>query len=140
MTDTADVIAAADQLRARACDAYRHVLNAEPPRRMSDESLTAYRVRLLEPIKPSSKTWRSIDRASLLAAAPSGALSVAETQIYADAVQSIQQTKHGLREVSEPDQSGRPISKFYGDPELVWGPHKAPAMGARLNRYPRGAR
>ncbi|HZT01477.1 MAG TPA: hypothetical protein VFA39_04345 [Steroidobacteraceae bacterium] len=132
----AETIHLAEQLRARAQSAYRHMLGAEPPLRMSDESLTNYRVRLLEPVKSGSKTWRSISRETLLASAASGALSVAETQIYADAVQSIQQCEHGLREVATPDRTGRLISRFYGDPNEVWGPFKAPSFRTSINPRP----
>ena len=133
----AETIALAEQLRERAQAAYRHALNAEPPRRMSDEDLTTYRIRLLEPIKSASKDWGRFGRSDFRGLANAGGLSIAETQIYADAVRSIQQSRHGLRTVSEPDQAGRPITKFYGDPEEVWGAFKAPAVCARLNRTPR---
>jgi hypothetical protein len=32
-----------------------------------------------------------------------------------------------LTEVIETDRTGRQISRFYGDPELVWGPFKMPS-------------
>jgi hypothetical protein len=139
MTDTALTIAAAEQVRARAQSAYRHMLGAEPPLPMSGESLTAYRVRLLEPVKSASTTWRGINRATLLASAPSGALEVAERQVYADAVKTVQTTQHGLRSVTEPDQAGRPITRFFGDPGEWMDAFKAPAARARFRRPSRGA-
>ena len=140
MSDDAESISLAEEFRARAQAAYRYALGAEPPLRMSGESLNAYRVRLLEPVKSASKDWRGMSRSDLAGVARAGALSVAETQIYADAVKGVQTTQHGLREVMEEDRTGRKISKFYGDPEEVWGVFKLPGIRARLNRNPRGAR
>jgi hypothetical protein len=34
---------------------------------------------------------------------------------------------HRLTPVVHPDEVGRPIKRWFGDPELVWGPFKVPS-------------
>jgi hypothetical protein len=64
----------------------------------------------------------------------SGALNIAEETIYREAEQSAKRPTGPLREVVEPDRTGRQIVKFYGSPEQCWAPFKqTPRMVARFN-------
>lgn len=106
---------------------------------LSGERLASYRRALAQPYQKYSTAWKDIDLADL----PDAALEVAETQIYADAwaaatKSSVLNAVEGLREITETDRTGRKISKFYGNPEEVWGAFKRPGIGANLNLHPRG--
>ena len=107
---------------------------------LTGENLAQYRRALAQPFQKHSPSWKDIDLTTL----PDNALEIAEKQIYADAWDaatkpSVLNAVEGLREVMEEDRTGRKISKFYGDPEEVWGAFKRPGIRARLNLHPRGA-
>jgi hypothetical protein len=84
------------------------------------ESIADYRRRLLEPLKQHSPAWRKVD-----VPRQEDVLAVAEKQILADAArEAVAPTnlKPGqLVERVTTDPTGRKISRFYGDPEAVWG-------------------
>lgn len=120
MSTTHDEILAergATEVQARADSAYRHALGCGAPPRLSGESLPEYRIRLVDGLRGFSERWKRIDRPGLAGVARSGALGVAEEQVYADAVQSVRRNTGPLRKVTEVDsETGSRITRFYGDP------------------------
>lgn len=108
---------AATEAQARAESAYQQVLGCGAPPRLSGESLSEYRIRLVHGLKGFSERWRRVDHAGLAGVARAGALQVAEEQVYADAVHSVKRSTGPLRKVTEVDpDSGLRITRFYGDP------------------------
>lgn len=92
---------------------------------VNGETLTQYRQRLLSTLKRHSSQWKDVDPRKL-----SGrALDVAESQIFGDAwaaaIDPAQIPAGTLRMVTEQDDTGRKIHRFYGDPEACWSPFKS---------------
>ena len=96
----------------RADKVYR-AFDSSAPQWLNGETLHQYRRRLLEPHQTHSQKWKTTDLAKI-----GPALDVAEDQIYADAYRSAcEPTNDGKQRcVTEPDQAGRMIRRFYGDP------------------------
>jgi len=120
MSTTHDEILAergATEVQARADNAYRHALGCGAPPRLSGESLPEYRIRLVHGLKGFSERWKRIDRPGLAGVARSGALGVAEEQVFNDAIASVRRNVGPLRKVTEVDpDTGLRMTKFYGDP------------------------
>ena len=132
-TDITDEVRA-NAYRAAAEPAYRATLSAAPPGYLPGESIAAYRVRLATGLKPFSQTYKTVADRSLAQMYHAGALHNAEATIYAEAERTAKRSSGPLREVIEPDRTGRQILKFYGDPEQTWAPFKqTPRMVARFN-------
>ena len=132
-TDITDEVRA-NAYRAAAEPAYRATLSAAPPGYLPGESVEAYRIRLASGLQPFTKTYRTMSTRDLDQMRRSGALHVAEETIYAEATAAAKRPTGPLREVQEPDRTGRQILKFYGDPEQTWAPFKQqPRMVARFN-------
>jgi hypothetical protein len=92
-----------------------------------NEKLTDYRLRLLKPFVKHSPEWRG---ANLREVARAGALDGVENQIYDSAIRAATSNgtfKNSLHAVKMRDQSGRDVTKYFGDPEACWGPFKLPA-------------
>lgn len=123
----------ANEYRARADAAFRATVNAPPPGHLPGESVTAYRLRLLDAMKGFSPTYRKLPTESLASMARAGALGIAEETVFQDAVAAGRRPTGKLRAVDEPDGSGRVIRKFYGSPEECWGPFKLPVR--RVSRF-----
>lgn len=111
--------------------------SAGAPRWVNGQSLQNYRIELANKVKGHSATYKDADLSKIGDATAFGAI---EGQIYADAVDAAISTNSIgvglLREVKDPDVSGRQISRFYGDPEACWAPFKLPAQrvtGVRRN-------
>jgi hypothetical protein len=100
----------------------------EAPGPLDGESLTKYRQRLMAPYQQHSPTWKA---ANLSGVSDEAVLTVAEDQIYRDALRARTDPsvigKGNLVETFETDRTGRPISRFYGDPEACWGQFKQPS-------------
>ncbi len=101
--------------QARADSIYQmHGLQA--PRAMSGEGTIEYRKRLAKGVQTHSTPWKDIHLGTL----GEDAFGIAETQIYADAVEAAKRpvgaADGGLREVVKADVTGRRISEFYGRP------------------------
>jgi hypothetical protein len=106
------------------------------PRWMNGETLPDYQRRLLGKYKAHSAAWKDKD----LARVDASVLDVAETQIYADAITAASAPSSvapgTLRVEVTPDDTGRRIRRFHGDPEVTWGPFKQPLRsitGVRTN-------
>ena len=99
------------------------------PQWVNGETLTQYRQRLLGKFKQHSEQWKNVELSKL---GDETALSVAETTIYADALNCAHDPANvpagTLREVTETDFSGRKITRFFGDPEATWAPFKSPSQ------------
>jgi len=108
-------------IQTRADPAYRATGHDGAPGRLLGESVTDYRLRLLNGVKAKSPTWRG---ATLPRAAD--VLNAAEPQILSDAVASLRDNANyapgELKEVIERDATGRRITKFYGDNSITWAP------------------
>jgi hypothetical protein len=132
-TDITDEVRA-NAFRAQAEPAYRAALNAAPPGHLPGESIASYRVRLATGLKPFSATYKKMSVRDLDQMRRSGALHVAEETIYAEATAAAKRPTGPLREVQEPDRTGRPIVKFYGSPEQCWAPFKqTPRIVTKFN-------
>lgn len=124
MTD-ADYAAMADaQVRAdRVC--LMHGKRA--PRPLDGENLMAYRRRLAGELKEHSPSWKDID---LRVIADDTAFGNIETVIYNDAenagLHPVAAGEDFLREIIEPDITGRKISKFVGRPSAWMNQFSAP--------------
>ena len=111
---------AAAQMKAdRAYQAWG--LGQAPPALLG-ESLRDYRLRLAQPLKQYSRHFKD---SSLESIGDEGAFSTVEDSIINDAVTaSISTVVEGapLRMVTEKNESGHTVRKFYGDPSVTWGP------------------
>lgn len=111
---------AAAQMKAdRAYQAWG--LGQAPPALLG-ESLRDYRLRLTQPLKQYSRVFKD---SSLETIGDEGAFSTVEDSIINDAVTaSISTVVEGapLRMVTEKNDSGHTVRKFYGDPTVTWGP------------------
>lgn len=100
--------------------------SAGAPRWVSGETLSQYRQRLLSKYKTHSAPWKDVDLTKL----GDDALAVAERQVYADAMGAALHPASieggSLRMVTETDDTGRRIRRFFGDPEACWGAFKQP--------------
>lgn len=107
-------------------DRVARVYGDSAPNWLAGESLQQYRRRLLSPYQKYSSTWRD---ANLAGIRDESAMTVVENSIYADALSartSSDNYKPGeLREVRETDQSGRVVSRFFGDPKAAWAPFQS---------------
>lgn len=86
------------------------------PRPLNGESLVAYRKRLANGLRKHSAAWKDIDLYKL----DSSVLSVAEPQIYADAMNAarnpVDLPDGELRPIVTQDATGRRITSFAGQP------------------------
>ena len=132
-TDITDEVRA-NAYRAAAEPGYRATLSAAPPGYLSGESVEAYRIRLASGLQPFSATYKKMSVRDLDQMRRSGALHVAEETIYAEATAAAKRPTGPLREVQEPDRTGRPILRFYGSPEQCWAPFKqTPRIVTKFN-------
>lgn len=119
LTD-ADYHAMADA-QARA-DTVFAAFGDHAPRPLQGEDLNSYRRRLATKMKDHSNTWKGVD---LLKIADDTAFSIAETQIYADAMSSahnpVDLPPDVLRAITARDTTGRQITTFAGKPSAWMG-------------------
>lgn len=96
------------------------------PRWLAGETTMAYRKRLVGAYKDKSTAWKGVDLdkivdevslANIEKAVFHDALVVAQTAITDSASPT-------LRAVKTADETGRQITRFYGNPEACWGPFK----------------
>jgi hypothetical protein len=113
--------------KARAHSNAEHLaraLGSFAPDPAPSESSGSYRRRLAGDFQKYSKDWASVD---LKMCAPD-AFDKIEHAIYADAAREILEPTNvppgELAERISTDQTGRRISRFFGDPEVCWGPFK----------------
>ena len=110
------------------------------PRAMDGETLTGYRLRLLNKMKGHSEVWKGVDLGAI-ARADTAAFANAEKMIYADAAKAAR-TPTGiptglLREVKS-RRGAHEITEFVGQPISWMGTFMAPARATtRLRRDPR---
>jgi len=120
------------QAQLRADGAFQAVGHDGAPAHLLGESLTDYRLRLLRGVQSKSSTWKSVELPRR-----QDVLNVVEPQIYADAKNSVTDPanyKPGeLKQVVSLDQTGRRITKFYGDNSVTWAPFQP-----KVNRYVTG--
>lgn len=94
----------------------------QAPASLLGESLRDYRLRLAQPLKQYSRHFKD---SALETIGDEGAFSTVEDSIINDAVTaSIATVVEGapLRMVTEKNDSGHTVRKFYGDPAVTWGP------------------
>jgi hypothetical protein len=109
------------ELQSRADSVANH-FGEEAPRPMSGERPNDYRRRLLRKFLCHSKVFKDVDINTI----PSGpAFDAFETQVFADAVtaandrQSLNASATGfLRKVIKTDETGRPITEYFGRPRM----------------------
>jgi hypothetical protein len=105
--------------------------NMRADRFMPGESYRDYRVRLLGPYVKYSPEWKDVDLHTI----DPVSLGVAEKQIRQDAIKA-SKTGDGeigvLRQVTTVDDSGRKITRFYGDWNAAFGLWRSPLRGARV--------
>jgi hypothetical protein len=99
----------------RACD----LPGAPPP--LPGEGVQSYRQRLASRLQHHSEAWKKTELSRL----PSNVLSIAEQQIFADALRYGSNKLRGnpdgtLREYQVTDQSGRSWTQFGGPSPLPW--------------------
>jgi len=105
--------------QARADAAYSE-LGKRAPRPMTGERLAQYRVRLLQPLKSHSMTWKDVN----LADHSGKNLDVIEKQIYADAIAYADSAENcpssgEIIATQKRDDSGRMITTFKGRRSFV---------------------
>jgi hypothetical protein len=110
------------------------------PRALDGESFTGYQQRLLSKLKTHSSAWKTVN---LYDVRDSKILKLAADQIFADAYQEALHPATPqpgvLRAVEERDQTGRKITRFFGDPEATWGMFKQqPRRLTGINLKPNG--
>ena len=124
----------ANAYRAQADGAYRAAVGAPPPGHLPGESVASYRIRLASGLKGFSPTYGKMSTRDLDQMRRSGALHLAEETIYREANEAARRPTGPLREVQEPDRTGRPILRFYGSPEQCWAPFKqTPRIVTKFN-------
>lgn len=96
-------------------DSVASAFGTSASRPLNGEGLLAYRKRMARGFQKHSKTWGEVDVYVL----PKSAFEIAETQIYADAMQAARTPTDlplgQLREIRQTDRAGRTISTFHGD-------------------------
>jgi hypothetical protein len=132
-------LAAAFQARADRAMQSLSIADAAP-RHMQGETLIGYQQRILSPLKKYSSAWKG---ANIYSIRDPGTLEIAATQIfdsvmeYASSPASVPEGT--LRPVTETDQSGRKITRWYGSPEACWGRFKQqPRRMVGINLKPQG--
>lgn len=94
--------------------------SSKSPRPLDGETLLGYRRRMASQLKEHSPTWKGVD---LSAIADEAAFTIAESQIYADAMQSARNPVDlplgQLREIVSQDETGRRMVSFAGQP-ISW--------------------
>ena len=116
-----------EQLRARADQAYEALQLGAPPVRNPGEDLRIFRRRLLEPVRPFSPAWRSVNAGTVEKLSHDHlAFRNLENEVYADGIRVGMTPRKGqLRESVRQDTTGRRISSFIGDPAVTWAPFKS---------------
>lgn len=92
---------------------YQAVLNKRAPQIVGGEPLALYQRRVLAPLKNCHPQWRNCDLGKL----GSDVLKIASRDICDAALKEAKNCRQGtpLRMVKEKDQTGREITRFYGD-------------------------
>ena len=125
-------LAALDAARARADHAFTHWgEKASAP--VTGERLSEYRRRLLETVKQHAPNYRTKD----FRHTPSLMLDVVEERVFHDAAEAAKDPTNippnTLRAVSERDEAGRLVTRFYGDPLAWMAPMMSGATVGKLN-------
>lgn len=118
------------EAQARA-DSVAKLFASQAPPSLQEETLGAYRARLMSPFQAHSPTWKQVNLHKI--ASDSAALDAAEAQVYKDAVAAATRNNPGdpLRAVTSVDNAtGHRVTRFFGDPMQAW----LPFMGAGV-RY-----
>jgi hypothetical protein len=116
--------------QARADLVYRAFDSRAPePRVLEGESTLSFRQRVAADLKRHSQKWRDVSDMELRTL-PRATFEIAEKEIYADALREARAPTNipagELIERNERDQTGRMITRFFGDPECCWGVFKSP--------------
>jgi hypothetical protein len=115
----------ANQLRQRADEAYRFATGGPAPGYQAGENVAAYHVRLVSGLIPYGRHQKmTVD--SLAQTARAGALGIIAEQVFEDAITYGKRPSGPLREVPTPDDAGRTIRRFFGDPSGCWDQFKLP--------------
>ena len=119
----------------KADKAYQAWSLGQAPPALLGESLRDYRLRLAQPLKQHSRAFKD---SALETIGDEGAFSTVEDSIINDAVTaSISTVVEGapLRMVTDKNESGHIVRKFYGDPRVCWAPFMGGAVRiAKLQR------
>jgi integrase len=114
-TLAADAVKADAQMR---CEAVAGMFGRQAPKPMDGETPRNYRVRLLMPYVHNSVDYKDLSKEDLRALPPK-ALDIAERRIYADAMAASASPTVApgyLHMVRRPDETGRLIVNWYGQP------------------------
>jgi hypothetical protein len=121
-----EMMAECRQAQARADRVAQDFGDSAPPPLVGETPLQ-YRRRLISGFAQHSKAWRGTD----LDAFSDKALDVVEDQVYAAARREAAAPRNipagQLVERVTTDETGRRIKRFFGDPEVTWGPFKTPS-------------
>jgi hypothetical protein len=118
----AETCAAATEFQERA-DSALQLFGQRAPGIQAGETLAAYRRRLLKNLQPKCEPpFREVN----LYAVADSQLQHFEARMIDGTIVEFKKPIGPLREAIEIDRSGRRISKFYGDPENVWGRFAGP--------------
>jgi hypothetical protein len=102
-------------IQSRADSVYQ-MFGDSAPKFMDGEEPLDYQRRLIKKMQPKSAEWKDID----LSRADSAMLDLAEKKIFADAILAAQfptdLAEGQLRMVRKPDETGRQITTWYGEP------------------------
>lgn len=105
-------------VQSRADDVFNH-FGQRAPRPMDGETVTSYRRRLANKLKSHSPAWKAVN----LDAFADDALSVAENQVYADAIAAAANPPDveagSLREIKQRSAIGVETSRFVGPQSFI---------------------
>ena len=109
-------------------NAVAHAFGDSAPSPLPGEPLLDYRARLASKYQTYSQAYKDSD---LRKVGDPIALSAVEDAIYADAAREATHPTSGfrpgeLRAIVTHDQSGRPITRYVGDPNACWDRYNAP--------------
>jgi hypothetical protein len=117
-----EINCAAVEFQERA-DSALQLFGQRAPGFQVGETLAAYRRRLLKNLQPKCEPpFRQVN----LYAVADSQLRHFESRMINDTITRFKAPVGPLREAIEIDRAGRRISKFYGDPENVWGRFAGP--------------
>jgi hypothetical protein len=109
-------------------EAIYHAYGDSAPGPLAGERLYDYRVRLASKYQTHSKKFKDVN---LGKCGDPSVLSVVEDSIFADAMTALRAPAGRLRQVETKDASGRPITRYYGDPGDVWDLFNPPVRYVR---------
>jgi hypothetical protein len=118
------------------CDSAFQAWGKMAPHALHGESLRDFRIRLLSALKVHSRAYGDSDLATV---GDEAVFSNIEGIIIKDAIEasnSHADTPGVLRQVTSRDNSGRQVTRFYGDPAVAWGEFMGGTRFGKIVRPP----